>query len=119
MDDLVGIDRRVLQLETIAKVMESEVASLRATRHEHSNWLNRHNLEISASQMKVTELVGLIANTSDKVSAIEKELQVMSRDITAQINGLKSDLRQTMWVVSVIVGVVVFVGRAIASKFGL
>ena len=87
-------DRRLLVLETNSKVYEGEVASLRSTRHEHSNWLNRHNLEINAIQ----------------------QLIVGVPQMNEAINTLKTEAKVNAWKIGAIIGGLLFVANQLASR---
>lgn len=106
-------DRRLLALETSAKVAEGEIVKLAASSHEKANWLNRHNLEIAELQMKAQHA----AIVAGRVDGLEGNLAKLHLELVSQLAQLRSDLRQNTWAVSVIVGIIVVVGRALADKF--
>jgi chromosome segregation ATPase len=112
------VNDEIITMKSSIEVIKDEISSLRASRHEYGNWLNRHNLEISELNLQRTQISGTITVLSAKIDKLETDINTIQITIIQQIATLKSDLRQTMWIVSLLVGVLVFSARALASKFG-
>jgi uncharacterized coiled-coil protein SlyX len=87
-------DRRLLVLETKSEFQDGEVSSLRASRHEHGNWLNRHNLEIDAMQQTLKEFP----------------------EMKTAVNTLVSDAKVNAWKIGAIIAALLFVANQIASR---
>jgi chromosome segregation ATPase len=118
LKEIKDCDKRLTALEMTKEVHEAEISSLRASRHEYGNWLNRHNLEISELNLQRTQISSTINVLSVKIDKLETDINSIQISMIQQMALLKSDLRQTMWIVSLLVGILVFFGRGIAAKFG-
>jgi chromosome segregation ATPase len=137
---LTDCEKRILQLETSFEVGKAEIASLRASRHEHGNWLNRHNLEINelntklmqhsnsmnslSEGMKGMELklhefqVKLISELSSIRASFNEDIVQIQTHFDKELSNQKSDLRQTMWAVGLITSLIFFVMKAALAKYG-
>lgn len=107
---------RIQMLETNAKVAESQLTLLSVGSHEKSNWLNRHNLEISEIKMKANNAENLAAVLTGKYDGLDNELTALNLQITQQLAQLRSDIRQNSWAVALIVSIIVAGGRAVMDK---
>lgn len=112
-------DRRILELEMQVKVHQSEIDSLRASRHEYGNWLNRHNLEIKEVELKYLNLNSAYDDMRETLNKIVGDLNQLQRSIITQFASVKSDVRQAMWVISLIAGLIIFGAKALAKYFGI
>jgi hypothetical protein len=110
---MADLDDRVLLLETAAKVTEGELGSLRASRQEFGNWLNRHNLEINALSQRLEELY------MQRLSAAEKTLSevraVQALHATA-LDTLAADAKLLAWKIGSILAGIVFVANQLANR---
>lgn len=98
-------DRRLLVLEGWRAVIDGEVNSLRSSRHEYGNWLNRHNLEINQMQYQnVNFSEGLKSNTD------------ATKQLSLQVAALDKALANATMKVGVIIGVLVFLAN-LAVKY--
>jgi hypothetical protein len=111
------LDERVLLLETkhetLRQYVDGEIASLRSSRHEHGNWLNRHNLEISAVSQRLEELF------MQRLTATEKglfEVRTIQEEHGKAISSLVSDMKVLAWKIGVILAVLVFLANQLASR---
>lgn len=111
-------NEELITIKSSLEVIKDEISSLRASRHEYGNWLNRHNLEIAELNLQRTQISATITVLSGKIDKLEADINTIQITIIQQMAALKSDLRQTMWIVSLLVGIIVFFGRGIATKFG-
>lgn len=133
-------EKRLLTLETLDKVTDGELMSLRASRHEFGNVLNRHSLEINELMLKGQNNNGQLVALLLKVGALEKDFTALQLSITTQLSTMaaefteqmtnankeheknlaivRSDLRQTMWAVSILMAIITFALRTFATKYG-
>jgi len=120
-------DKALLALQMAEKVQDNEISSLRASRHEHGNWLNRHNLEIQGLQLENSRFDNNLNTVFNRLEAIDlhikgQEIKIVTliaelkENFTAQINTLRSDQRQTTWIVGLIVCIIVFVAKSLTPK---
>ena len=134
------LDKIILSLQMEHKVFDTEIASLRASRHEYGNWLNRHNLEVQGLQLENAKMSNNLQVLFDKVDKIDldinkqevgmitqfatlkaefnTQLVTIKAEFTKEANQLRSDLRQNSWAVALIVGILVAFGKAALSKLG-
>ena len=121
-------ERRLLQLENNQKINGDEIASLRASRHEHSNWLNRHNLEINALLLQNKSNETFIAELSQESSAMHdkyhnlelkiiQSLSDLKNTFNDKVNGLKVEQRYSMLIIAILTGIVIFVAKALFTKW--
>ena len=97
--------QRLLAVELCVKGHDGEIASLRASRHEYGNWLNRHNLEINALQTACSQ--------NEEVA---KELGAIMKAHDKALNELKGDVQILAWKIGAIIGGLVIAGN-VALKY--
>lgn len=98
-------DRRLLSIEGEVRHISDDVSSLRATRHEYGNWLNRHNLELNTMDSKL----GIVDR---EVVAMKVKVEEQGRAVVA----LSSDAKVLAWKIGVILAVLVFIANQAASR---
>lgn len=89
-DRLIKLETK---MESNAAYIETEISSLRASRHAHGELLQKHELQIAALQITATEVPSL----REAVSALN-----------TCIAELRSDARVDRWKIGLILGVLYF-----------
>jgi len=106
-------DKRVSQTELLIRANESEINSLRASRHEHANWMSRLSGEIREVNQRVGEIV------NKRLCDVEAEITKVKLSITDQqtiINELVADAKVSAWKIGFIIGALIFVLNQVASR---
>ena len=105
-------DERLQALEINAEIDSRELASLRASRHEQSNWLNRHNLEINELKTLLDVKYG------QRITVLEGKVEEMDKtqlEQTKLLITLRETLQGERWKIGGIIAVLVFVAQQLAS----
>lgn len=98
--------RRLQVLELNALHDTGEIASLRATRHEHGTYIQRHVLELQEIKQRQTETY------EKRLCEAEKgvtEMFTKHEDHQKLLSGLASDVRLASWKIGAVIGVIVAV----------
>lgn len=110
----VDCDRRLLSLELGSKTVDGEISSLRATRHDFGNWLNRHNLEINEVKQSLKEtLIQRLCSAEEEVEAVKELISKQSEAIAT----LTSENKLQGWKIGFVLGVFVFIAEQLAGRF--
>lgn len=105
--DMRAAQQDLVQLKANEKHTEQEIASLRASRHEYGNILQKHELAID--QLKYQGLT--LSDSGDSTAEEVKKLK-------DQVTQLASDVRLTLWKIGVVVGIGIWILNRIANKVG-